>query len=129
MPTAVAYARFSSDRQHESSIEAQRTAIEAYAERHGITILAFYADRAISGTTDKRPEFLRLLSDLKTRPVDLVLVHKYDRFSRSRYDAAIYARLIQQRGGRLVAVAQDFGVGPEAVIMEALMQALSLIHI
>ena len=123
MPTAVAYARFSSDRQHESSIEAQRTAIEAYAERHGITILAFYADRAISGTTDKRPEFLRLLSDLKTRPVDFVLVHKYDRFSRSRYDAAIYARLIQQRGGRLVAVAQDFGVGPEAVIMEALMQA------
>lgn len=123
MPTAVAYARFSTDRQHESSIEAQRSAIEAYAERHGITILAIYADRGISGTTDKRPEFLRLLSDLKTRPVDFVLVHKYDRFSRSRYDAAIYARLIQQRGGRLVAVAQDFGVGPEAVIMEALMQA------
>lgn len=123
MQTAVAYCRFSSDRQHESSIEAQRAAIEAYAERHGIAILAFYADRAISGTTDKRPEFLRLLSDLKSRPVDFVLVHKYDRFSRSRYDAAVYARLIQQRGGRLIAVAQDFGVGPEAVIMEALMQA------
>lgn len=123
MPTAVAYARFSSDRQHESSIEAQRAAIEAYAQRHGITIIELYADRGISGTTDKRPEFLRLLSDLRYRPVDFVLVHKYDRFSRSRYDAAVYSRLIQQRGARLVAVAQDFGAGPEAVIMEALMQA------
>ena len=125
MPTAVAYARYSSDRQHESSIEAQQQAIERYASAHGITIVELYADRAKSGTSDKRPEFLRLLDDLRRRPVDLVLVHKLDRFARNRYHAAIYSRLIKERGSRLIAVAQDFGDGPEAVIMEALMQGMA----
>lgn len=120
--TAVSYARFSSDRQHESSIEAQHAAIAEYASRKGVSIVEQYVDRAKSGTTDKRPEFQRMLSDLKVRPVDLVLVHKTDRFARNRYDAAVYSRVIAQRGARLVAVAQDFGDGPEAVILEALMQ-------
>lgn len=125
MLTAVTYARFSSERQHESSIEAQHEAIDAYCAQKHITIVERYADRALSGKTDNRPEFQRLLSDLKHRKVDFVLVHKTDRFARNRYDAAIYSRIIKQRGARLVAVAQDFGDGPEAVILEALMQGMA----
>ena len=125
MLTAVDYARYSSDRQHESSIEAQRAAIDQWAAAHHVQIVERYADRAISGKTDDRPEFQRLLSDLKHRRVDLVLVHKTDRFARNRYDAAIYSRVIKQRGARLVCVAQDFGDGPEAVILEALMQGMA----
>lgn len=125
MLTAVTYARFSSDRQHESSIEAQHDAISAYAAQKHIRIVEQYVDRALSGKTDNRPEFQRLLSDLKHRKVDLVLVHKTDRFARNRYDAAIYSRVIKQRGARLVAVSQDFGDGPEAVILEALMQGMA----
>lgn len=125
MLTAVTYARFSSERQHESSIEAQNEAIAAYCQQKHITIVEQYADRALSGKTDNRPEFQRLLSDLKHRRVDFVLVHKTDRFARNRYDAAIYSRIIKQRGARLVAVAQDFGEGPEAVILEALMQGMA----
>ena len=125
MFTAVDYARYSSDRQHESSIEAQHAAIDRWAAAHHVTIIERYADRALSGKTDNRPEFQRLLSDLKHRKVDLVLVHKTDRFARNRYDAAIYSRVIKQRGARLVCVAQDFGDGPEAVILEALMQGMA----
>ena len=125
MLTAVDYSRYSSDRQHESSIEAQQAAIDQWAASHHVAIVERYADRAISGKTDQRPEFQRLLSDLKHRKVDLVLVHKTDRFARNRYDAAIYSRVIKQRGARLVCVAQDFGDGPEAVILEALMQGMA----
>ena len=125
MLTAVDYSRYSSERQHESSIEAQQAAIDQWAASHHVTIIERYADRAISGKTDNRPEFQRLLSDLKHRKVDLVLVHKTDRFARNRYDAAIYSRVIKQRGARLVCVAQDFGDGPEAVILEALMQGMA----
>lgn len=125
MLTAVTYARFSSDRQHESSIEAQHDAIASYAAQKHITIVEQYVDRALSGKTDNRPEFQRLLYDLKSRKVDYVLVHKTDRFARNRYDAAIYSRVIKQRGARLVAVSQDFGDGPEAVILEALMQGMA----
>ena len=125
MRTAVSYARFSSDRQHESSIEAQRDAIAAYAKARDIQIVREYADRGISGRTDQRPEFQQLVSDLKKHPVDLVLVHKLDRFARDRYDAAIYSRAIRQRGARLIAVAQDYGDGPESVILEALLQGMA----
>ena len=125
MLTAVDYSRYSSERQHESSIEAQQAAIDQWAASHHVTIIERYADRALSGKTDQRPEFQRLLSDLKHRKVDLVLVHKTDRFARNRYDAAIYSRVIKQRGARLVCVAQDFGDGPEAVILEALMQGMA----
>lgn len=125
MLTAVDYSRYSSDRQNESSIEAQQAAIDQWAAAHHVLIIERYTDRALSGKTDNRPEFQRLLSDLRHRKVDLVLVHKTDRFARNRYDAAIYSRVIKQRGARLVAVAQDFGDGPEAVILEALMQGMA----
>ena len=125
MQTAYTYARFSSAMQHESSIEAQQDAMAAYAASHGIQILRQYADRARSGTNDNRPEFQEMIADLRVTPVDFVLVHKADRFARNRYDAAVYQKIIQDRGARLIAVAQDFGTGPEAVILESLMQAMA----
>lgn len=123
--TASGYCRYSSDRQHESSIEAQELAIREWAARNDVKILRMYYDRALSGTTDNRPAFLQMIADLKTAPVDLVLVHKQDRFARNRYDAAIYTQEIKKRGARLVCVAQDFGEGNEAVLLESLMQGLA----
>ena len=125
MKTAVDYSRYSSDRQHESSIEAQQAEISRYAAAHGIQIVEHYVDRAKSARSDQRPDFLRLLKDLKSRPVDFVLVHKWDRFARNRYHAEVYKRLISERGARLITIAQDFGDGPEAVILEALMQGMA----
>lgn len=123
--TAAGYCRYSSDRQNESSIEAQELALREWASRNGVIIVRMYYDRAFSGTSDNRPDFLRMIADLKTHPVDLVLVHKQDRFARNRYDAAVYQQEIKKRGARLVAVAQDFGEGNEAVLLEALMQGLA----
>ena len=125
MLTAVDYSRYSSDRQKESSVEAQQAEIDAWAAAHHVVIIERYVDRAVSGKTDERPDFQRLLSDLKRRRVDFVLVHKTDRFARNRYDAAIYQRVIRERGARLICVAQDFGDGPESVILEALMQGMA----
>ncbi|MBR1407379.1 MAG: recombinase family protein [Clostridia bacterium] len=123
MQTAVTYARFSSDRQHESSIEAQQDAMRKWAAGHDTQIVEEYADRGISGTTDERPAFQEMIRSLKQRRVDFVLVHKYDRFARNKYDSAIYGHQIEKNGARLIAVAQDFGTSPEAIIMESLMQA------
>lgn len=125
MRTAFTYSRFSSHMQNEASIEAQQDAIAIYAARHGIQIVAQYADHARSGLSDNRPEFQRMIGDLKRNPVDLVLVHKIDRFARNRYDAAVYTRMIADRGAKLICVAQDFGDGPEAIILEGLMQAMA----
>ena len=115
MKTAVTYARFSSARQHETSIEAQRDAMAKWCAQRSVRIVQEYADRAASGTkTEGRDDFLQMLADLKQRRVDYVLVHKYDRFARNENDQYFYMAMIEQRGAKLVAVAQEFGDGPES---------------
>ena len=59
----VIYARYSSERQTEQSIEGQLKECYEYARRNGYSIVGEYIDRAISGTTDHRPEFLRMIAD------------------------------------------------------------------
>lgn len=87
LKTAVTYARFSSARQHETSIEAQRDAMAKWCAQRSVRIVQEYADRAASGTkTEGRDDFLQMLADLKQRRVDYVLVHKYDRFARNEND-------------------------------------------
>lgn len=60
---AVIYARFSSHKQDEQSIEGQLRDCYTFAEREGLEVIGEFIDRAISGTTDKRPDFQRLIAD------------------------------------------------------------------
>ena len=61
----VIYARFSSHSQTEQSIEGQLKVCYEYAEANHYIVVGEYIDRAISGTTDNRAEFQRMISDSK----------------------------------------------------------------
>lgn len=126
---AVIYARFSTDKQREESIEAQERACREYAAAHGYSVSAVYADRAASGKTDRRPDFQRMMRDAKSQRFDVVLVHKYNRFARRMSDHVRYEDKLNSYGVQLIAVAEDFGTGKEAVIMKALMRSLSEYYI
>lgn len=95
---AVIYARYSSASQREESIEGQVKECTAYAERNGYMVIGTYADRAVSGTTDNRPEFQRMIKDSKRKQFDLVIVWKLDRFARNRYVSAKYKSQLKQNG-------------------------------
>ncbi len=122
---AVAYARFSSDLQREESIEAQVRAIKEFAEKNGYALQRVYIDRGISGTTDKRPEFQHMIDDAKKGKFDVVIVHKFDRFARSRYDSAIYRKELDKHNVKLISVIENFGDSPEMIILEGLLEAMS----
>lgn len=92
MKTAVIYARYSSDRQTEQSIEGQLHVCQDYAQRNDIVIVDNYIDRAMSGTTDNRPAFKQMLKDSAKKQWDYVIVYKLDRFSRNKYENAIHIR-------------------------------------
>lgn len=119
---AYAYARFSSDLQREESIDAQFRAIEEYAKKNGFIIQRKYADRAISGTSDNRPEFLQMIADAKAGTIGAVLVHKFDRFARNRADSAIYRRELEKHGIELISVLENFDDSPESVILQAVIE-------
>ena len=67
MKTAVIYARYSSERQTEQSIEGQIRECMAYAEQHDMMVVDTYIDRAMTGTNDNRNDFQRMLKDAQKR--------------------------------------------------------------
>jgi site-specific DNA recombinase len=81
------YVRVSTEEQLEGySLDAQRRAADLYCEGHGWTVVRTYADEGKSARTDdlqKRPEFRAMLADAEAGLVDVVLVHKLDRFARN----------------------------------------------
>lgn len=99
--TAVIYARFSCSKQREASIDDQLRVCRDWCAREGYAIVGEYSDYAMSGRSDDRPEFQRMIANAGES--DIVLVYMMDRFSRDEYDApAIQARAAQEgRRGRV----------------------------
>ena len=125
MKTAYAYARFSSDNQREESIDAQLRAINEYCDTNDIRILQVFKDEAFSARTDKRPAFQELFGLIKEHPADLLIVHKLDRFARSRMDAAFYRQKLKEAGMRLVSVLERLDDSPESIIMEGILESMN----
>ena len=84
---AALYTRVSSDEQIEGySLDAQRRALADYCRGQGWTVADHYADEGKSARGDdlaKRPQFKRLIADVRAGRVDVIVVHKLDRFARN----------------------------------------------
>jgi DNA invertase Pin-like site-specific DNA recombinase len=120
---AAVYARYSSDRQRQESIEDQVRVCTRYCEDHGMTVDAVYADRAMSGRSDDRPEFLRMVDDADG--FDAVVVYKMDRFSRDQYDAAVYKKRLADKGVKVLSATEAIPDSPEGVILEKLLEGMA----
>lgn len=129
MDNAVIYARFSSAKQQEQSIDGQLRCCREYAERHGMKIVGEYCDRAISGTTDQRPQFQKMIADSASKRFKYVLVWKLDRFSRDRYAAALYKYKLKKNGVKVLSVTEAIGEGNESIILEAVLEAMAEIYV
>ena len=121
----VIYARYSSSGQRDESIEGQLRDCYAFAEKYGITIVGEYCDRALTGTTDKRPEFQRMIRDSSKGQFTVVICWKNDRFARSRYDSAVYKYRLKQNGVRLLYAKESIPEGPEGIVLESVMEGFA----
>lgn len=125
MKTAVIYARYSSDRQTEQSIEGQLTVCNRYAEQNDITIVGHYIDRAMTGTNDNRTEFQKMLKDSNKRAWDYVLVYKLDRFSRNKYEMAIHRKTLRDNNIKVLSATENIPDTPEGIILESLLEGMA----
>jgi DNA invertase Pin-like site-specific DNA recombinase len=88
MKRATIYARFSSDRQRDRSIDDQVVLCHALAARNGWRVVKIYTDYAVSGSTvHRRPEFSRMLADAEDRLFDVLIAEDIDRLARGEGDA------------------------------------------
>jgi site-specific DNA recombinase len=95
-----------------NSLDAQREACSAFilSQKHeGWAILpTLYDDGGFSGGTMDRPALQRLLSDISGGKVDIVVVYKIDRLTRSLFDFAKIVEAFDARGVSFVSVTQQF---------------------
>lgn len=122
---AVVYARYSSHRQGEQSIEGQLAAAKAYANARGYTIIHEYIDRAMTGRNDNRDEFQRMLSDCGKKQFTVIIVWKVDRFGRNREEITFNKYRAKKHGVRVEYVAENMGEGPESVILESVLEGMA----
>lgn len=122
---AVVYARYSSHKQGEQSIEGQLTAAQAYAEARGYTIIHEYIDRAMTGRNDNRDEFQQMLSDCSKKQFSVIIVWKVDRFGRNREEITFNKYRCKKHGVRVEYVAENMGDGPESVILESVLEGMA----
>ena len=95
MKSAAVYARYSSYKQSETSIEDQIALCREFAARNAFEIVSIYSDAAKSGSSlFGRSGLLSLLADAQNRAFEAVLVENLDRISRDQEDiAGVYKRL------------------------------------
>ena len=102
------YARYSSANQREVSIEQQVEWCRNLAERYQLQVGDIYADKAISGRTDNRPSFQRMMADARLGKFDYVLAWKSNRMGRNMLEAMINDVTLQEQGVKTVYVEEDF---------------------
>ena len=125
IPRVAQYARFSSDNQRTESIDAQVRAMNQFCKQNHWQVVATYKDEARSATTDNRPQFQQMISDSSKSIFDIVLVHKLDRFSRDRYDSAIYKKRLKKNNVRLCSVLERIDDSPESIMMESVLEGMA----
>lgn len=119
---AVIYARYSSSGQREESIEGQIRDCREYAKKNGFLVVGEYIDKALTGRSDKRPDFQRMLKDSERGIFQVVVCWKMDRFARNRYDSATYKYRLKKNGVRVIYAMEAIPEGPEGIILESVME-------
>jgi DNA invertase Pin-like site-specific DNA recombinase len=109
------YTRVSTDNgldQEFNSLDAQREASSAYirSQAHAgwVEVKTRYDDGGFSGGSTDRPALQNLLDDVRARRIDIIVVYKVDRLTRSLADFAKLVELFDTHGVSFVSVTQQF---------------------
>lgn len=109
MPKAVIYARFSSHNQREESIEQQVAECKAFAAAKNLTVIDIYADSAISGRSDRRPQFQRMRRDASKNIFEYIIAYKSSRIARNMLNALNFEVEMTKHGVNVLYAKEEFG--------------------
>lgn len=113
---AVGYVRVSTDKQADRgiSLEAQVEKVRAMATVHSAELVEIISDAGESAKSLDRPGMARVLEMVRTRSVDMVIVAKLDRLTRSVKDLATLLEIFERKNVALISVAEALDTGSAA---------------
>lgn len=123
----VIYARYSSDKQSENTIEAQIRYCTEYCEKHNYNIVNHYIDRATSASShiEKRIQFQQMIKDSEKHLFDSIIVFKLDRFARNRYDSATYKNKLKKNNVSVISATENITGDKESIILESVLEGMA----
>lgn len=115
------YARYSSVKQNDLSIEGQLREATEYCLKHDYAIVAQYVDQAKSGRSrGARAEFNRMMEDSARGIFDIVLVYKFNRFFRNLNQQSICLEELKKNGVDLLSIRDPIPDGRGGIYMRAI---------
>lgn len=121
----VIYARYSSHNQTEQSIEGQLQVCYEFAKKNNYTVVKEYIDRAQTGTNDNRLAFREMIEDSNKKLFNGVLVYQLDRFSRNRYDSAIYKNKLKKNNVRVFSARENIAEDASGILVESVLEGVA----
>ncbi len=70
---------------------------------------------SLYGHNDNRPDFQRMIKDSSRREWDYVLVYKFDRFSRNKYETAMHKKTLKDNGTKVISATEFVPETPEVI--------------
>lgn len=108
---AAGYCRLSDDDEKDGtsvSIETQEKILTDFCQSHGIAIYDIYKDDGYTGTNFNRPDFKRMMEDVKKGLVNVVVVKDLSRFGRNYLQVGSYiSEIFPQMNVRFIAIGDD----------------------
>lgn len=109
-------------------IDAQMAEIKLWCEREGHTLIKWFVDSGVSGASEERPEFDKLIynDDYANPPIEAVVVAKSDRIARDIMVYYYYKHELLKKDIKLISVAEDFGaMGEYGAMFEAFIAVMA----
>lgn len=90
------------------SIETQKILLEQYCKDHSITNYTFYCDDGCSGPNFNRPSFRKMIEDINSGKINLVIVKDLSRFGRNYVETGMYVQQFTERNVRFIAADDNY---------------------
>ena len=131
MAQAVTYCRVSSEEQaaKDISIPAQRKALHRWVDEDPkVALAADFVDEGQSAyaPADRRPGFCEMVAYCRKNDVDLILVHKLDRFSRNREESILFKSLLKRHGVQVKSITENYDPEtPQGFLYEGMIEVIN----
>lgn len=131
MLSVVTYCRVSSDEQafKDLSIPAQRKQLSRWlSERPDHRVVGEFVDEGESAyaPASKRPGFCAMVAHCRRNKVNVILVHKLDRFSRNQEESVLFKSLLRQHGVKVKSISENFDPDtPSGFLYEGMIEVIN----